>query len=263
MDLEDFKSFSRVLKPSGVGSIPTRSRQSFPGEGFTAMSERRVRLSVGMALIILLCVGMLVSASPATAAMSDGLIPLTWSWGDSTRAVTAKSPPVDTALMDSVRAFERAPVWPMGELKRVLGEETGRAKPGANYTERKSGRLAMACALLVPGLGQMYNEKPVKAAVAVGLESFYLGHVFMNRRYWDRQKKVRDTFPVNSSDWAFHDRWVKEYWERSIDWIWWSSAVVFAVVIDAYVDAHLDDMRFRVEARPEERGFAVSYVIPY
>ncbi len=27
MDLEDFKSFSRVLKPSGVGSIPTHSRQ--------------------------------------------------------------------------------------------------------------------------------------------------------------------------------------------------------------------------------------------
>ena len=26
MDLEDFKSFCRVLKPSGVGSIPTHSR---------------------------------------------------------------------------------------------------------------------------------------------------------------------------------------------------------------------------------------------
>ena len=228
-----------------------------------AMNARCIRLGVGIASIVPLCVGMFLTAPPAEAAVSAGLIALTCSWGDSTRTATGKTPRADTALADTLHALEHGPVWPVNELKRVLGEETGQGKPSANYTERKSGRLAMACALLVPGLGQMYDEKPLKAAVALGAETFYLGHIFMNRRYWDREKKVRDEFDVNSSEWLFHDRWVKEYWERSIDWIWWSSAVVFVIVVDAYVDAHLYDMRFRIEPRPVERGVAVSFVVPY
>jgi hypothetical protein len=167
------------------------------------------------------------------------------------------------AVSDTARAGPKNAVWPMDELKRVLVEETGGLGAGARYEERKSGRVAMVCALLVPGLGQMYNERPIKAAIALGVETFYLSHVFMNRRFWDREKDIRDAFPVASYEWRYHDRWVKEYWERSVDWIWWSSAVVLAVVIDAYVDAHLDDMRFRIEPRVEERGAAVSLVVPY
>lgn len=232
-----------------------------------AMSARRVRLSVGIGSVIPLCVGMLLIAPPAKAAVSAGLIALTYSWGDSTATATAKAkaktPAADTSRADTLGAPGQGPVWPRDELKRVLGEETGQGKPGVKYTERKSGRVAMACALLVPGLGQMYDEKPLKAAVALGAETFYLGHVFMNRRYWAREKKARDVFDVTSSEWLFHDRWVKEYWERSVDWIWWSSAVIFVIVVDAYVDAHLDDMRFRIEPRPVERGVAVSFVVPY
>lgn len=232
-----------------------------------AMSARCVRLTAGITSIIPLCIGMLLVALPAKASLSAGLIAFTYSLGDSTAAakarIKAKTLSADSSRADTLGASERGPVWPMDDLKRVLGEETARGKPGANYAERKSGRVAMVCALLVPGLGQMYDEKPFKAAVALGAESFYVGHVFMNRRYWEREKKVRDTFPVKSSEWLFHDRWVTEYWERSVDWIWWSSAVIFVIVVDAYVDAHLDDMRFRVEPRPAERGVAVSFVIPY
>jgi len=228
-----------------------------------AMSARCVRLSVGIGSIIPLCVGMLLVAPPAKATVPAGLIALTCCWGDSTAMAKTKTFSPDTSRADTLGAREQGPVWPRDELKRVLGEETGQGKPGVKYTERKNGRVAMACALLVPGLGQMYNEKPLKAAVALGAETFYLGHVFMNRRYWDREKKVRDVFDVKSRDWLFHDRWVKEYWERSVDWIWWSGAVIFVIVVDSYVDAHLDDMRFRIEPRPLERGVAVSFVVPY
>lgn len=164
-----------------------------------AMSTRLVRLSVGMASVVPLCIGMLFIAPPAKAAVSAGLVAFAYSRGDSTATAKtrtkAKTPSADTSRVDTLGASERGPVWPMDDLKRVLDEETARAKPGANYTERKSGRVAMLCAILVPGLGQMYDEKPLKAAVAVGAESFYLGHVFLNRRYWDREKKIRDTFP--------------------------------------------------------------------
>ena len=43
MNLEDFKSFRRVLKPSGVGSIPTHSRHRLP-----AVASLCVGLALGM-----------------------------------------------------------------------------------------------------------------------------------------------------------------------------------------------------------------------
>jgi len=181
---------------------------------------------------------------------------------------TIASARADTVRADSVRAdtlggSEKKSVWKMDELKRVLGDETGTLAPGVKYRERKNGRVAMACALLVPGLGQIYNEKPLKAAIALGAETYYMSGVLMNRRYWEREKVVRDAFPVDSYQWLIHDRWVREYWERSVDWIWWSSAALLVVVIDAYVDAHLDDMRFRVEPRATDEGVGLSFVVPY
>ena len=57
--------------------------------------------------------------------------------------------------------------------------------------------------------------------------------------------------------------WVRERWEQSVDWIWWSGAVVLISVIDAYVDAHLDDMRFQVKPGANPSGVGVSLVVPY
>jgi hypothetical protein len=167
------------------------------------------------------------------------------------------------ARADTSAAAPKKALWTMDELKGVLGEETGRIKEGTAYKERKSGRVAMACAVLVPGLGQMYNEKPVKAGIALGLETFYLSQIAMNRRLREREKVLRDAHPAGSLAWKNHDRWVTEYWERSVDWIWWSGVVVLGIVIDAYVDAKLDDMRFKVEARASGGNVGVSLLVRY
>ncbi len=164
---------------------------------------------------------------------------------------------------DTSAATLKRPLWTMDELKRVLADETGGLKDGKVRKERKNGRIAMACAVLVPGLGQMYNEKPLKAAIALGLESYYVSQIVMNRRLREREKIIRDAFPAGDRLWKYHDGWVTEYWERSVDWIWWSGAVILAVVIDAYVDAKLDDMRFKVEARASEGDIGLSLLVRY
>jgi hypothetical protein len=179
---------------------------------------------------------------------------------------TMAAAPRDTSAYagaDSSLAGPNKAMWTMDELKRVLGEETGGLAKGVEYKERKSGRVAMVCALLVPGLGQMYNEKPFKAAIAVGLESFYLSQIAMNRRLREREKLVRDAYEPGTRQWNYHDRWVTEYWDRSVDWIWWSGAVVLGIVIDAYVDAKLDDMRFKVEARAADGDVGLSFLVRY
>jgi len=167
------------------------------------------------------------------------------------------------ARTDTIAAEDRKTLWSMDELKGVLRDETGGSKEGAAYQERKSGRVAMACAVLVPGLGQIYNGKPIKAGIALGLETFYLSQIAMNRRMSAREKVLREAYPETSYQWKEHDRWATEYWERSIDWIWWSGAVILGIVIDAYVDAKLDDMRFKVEARASEGNVGLNLLVRY
>ena len=232
------------------------------------MSGGDLRSCVRCVSLVSLCACALLGAPASCAA--EAAVPAATACvvGDPTPRAEADTARIDTVRADSGRADtlgggERKSVWKMDELKRVLGDETGTLAPGVKYRERKNGRVAMACALLVPGLGQIYNEKPLKAAVALGAETFYMSRIFMNRRYWAREKVIRDAFPVDSYQWVIHDRWVKEYWERSVDWIWWSGAAVLVIMIDAYVDAHLDDMRFRVEPRAMEDGVGLSFVVPY
>jgi hypothetical protein len=242
VDLEDFKSFCRVLKTSGVGSIPTHSRHTFQGaRDFASPGIAAVTLALSLSLF----------ASPSAASSSAAV----WAIGDTTGVARA----------DSAAVPGKEPVWTMQELKSILGGETAGLK-GGQYKERKSGRVAMVCALLCPGLGQMYNEKPFKAALAAGVEWYYLNQILLNRRYSARERRLRDMFPSAprpSSQWLFHDSWATEYRERSVDWTWWSGAVVLAILIDAYVDAHLDDMHFKVKAGAEQSRLEVGLVFPY
>ncbi len=164
------------------------------------------------------------------------------------------------ARPDSAFVPPEGGVWTMEELKSILGAETA-GFAGKEYRQRRSGRVAMLCALAFPGLGQMYNEKPVKAAIAMGAETFYTLMIYQNRRLWSREQRIRDRYPVDSSDWRFHDAWVTEYWERSVDWIWWSSAAILVIVIDAFVDAHLDDMRFEIAPRSSRDGAGLELVL--
>jgi TM2 domain-containing membrane protein YozV len=177
-------------------------------------------------------------------------------------ATASAAPDTIAAAPDTTAAAPAKTLWTMDELKGVIGGETG-GITGEEYRDLKSGRVAMLCALLVPGLGQMYNEKPFKAALAMGLETFYLSQIFMNLRFFEREKAIRETYPEGSSEWNYHDGWATEYHERSVDWTWWSGAVIFAVVIDAYVDAKLDDMRFKVGVESSGAGVGVSLLVPY
>lgn len=160
---------------------------------------------------------------------------------------------------DSSRALPRDAVWRMDDLKRILSSETGGG--GKEYRQRKSGRVAMLYSLAFPGLGQIYNEKPLKAAIAMGVETYYVLQIAQNRRLREREKDIRDRYPVGTYQWKFHDAWVTEYWDKSVDWIWWSAGAVVVVLIDAYVDAHLDDMRFKVEPTASRGGVGVQCVV--
>ncbi len=123
---------------------------------------------------------------------------------------------VDTVVTDSTSSDHMkqpfvppsSSVWTMEELKAILDAENVSLESGV-YRPRRSGRVAMLCSAVFPGLGQMYNEKPLKAAIAMGAETFYTYMILHNRRMWQREKQIRDLYPVNSWNWNFHDAWVR------------------------------------------------------
>ncbi|MCD6380213.1 hypothetical protein J7M07_07205 [bacterium] len=176
--------------------------------------------------------------------------------------------------VDSTEVSERKSSWTMEELKEVLTSETGYGrKKGVGWKEKKNARVAMLCALVFPGLGQMYNERPVKAALSMGLETWYLTHILINYRLERREMKVRDSYDkwvenetgenYIDSNWRYHNAWYNEYKARKIDWLWWSSSIVVVLVFDAYVDAHLHGMDFKIESVNVNGGPGVSVSLDF
>ena len=161
--------------------------------------------------------------------------------------------------VDSAAAATASPLWTVEDLDSVLTRESGADMPdGFSWKRRKNARVAMLCALLFPGLGQIYNEKPYKAALVMGVETFYLSQVLLNYRNAERAEILRSRAIPGTAEWREYDVDAITYKERMIDWIWWSAGAMLIVVLDAYVDAHLHDMNFEVEGRALEDGAALS-----
>ncbi len=174
---------------------------------------------------------------------------------------------------DSVRAGGGMPV---DELKSILERETGEPViEGTAWERKKNPKTAMLCALTIPGLGQIYNEKPLKAALAAGFEIFYLSRILHYYRLEKREEIVRDGFPrwittegespitYQNPRWTWHDLWVEEHKQDQIDYIWWSAGCILVIVLDAYIDAHLHDMNFRIEDSPLEDSAGLSLVVDF
>jgi hypothetical protein len=167
------------------------------------------------------------------------------------------SPAADSAAVDTMMS-----VWSIDELNEVLtAESTVGGEPGRGGA--KNSQIAVLSALVFPGLGQVYNERPLKAAIAFGVEMFYYSQIYFEYRNAERERLERDRFEPGSPEWNEHDIWMNEYDERMIDWVWWSAFAILIVTLDAYVDAHLHDMNFQIESRALDRGAGLELVFDF
>jgi len=80
---------------------------------------------------------------------------------------------------------------------------------------------------LIPGMGQVYNEKWIKSAVILGLElSAY--------NSWGNNKTIYDNF--ESRDYPLKKH---RYLEKRNKYAWWIGIIYVYGMIDAVVDSHL------------------------
>ncbi len=154
-------------------------------------------------LVALLALALLGTASALRAQPADSLVPV---YQDSTGLViSAPQPPVH-----AVGAPVDESQW-----------------PDPTVTLFKS--------MLVPGWGQITNKAYFKAALAIGLETWFLTNAIINTRHMNDALASYRADPDNLDN--YYD--YKAYQGLRSDYLWGLGITIFVSMFDAYVDAHL------------------------
>jgi hypothetical protein len=111
------------------------------------------------------------------------------------------------------------------------------------WQRRKSSKVAVISNMIIPGLGQVYNGRRMKAATMVGLFSGYVARSWIEDKKKVRRRIQRDQYPEDSTEWRFQDLFVEFHRETAYDYAWWAGAIYLLGMLDAFVDAHLFDVR--------------------
>jgi hypothetical protein len=120
--------------------------------------------------------------------------------------------------------------------------------------------MVMVRSAAVPGWGQIYNHKYLKAGVAIGGEGFLaflaLNELRKERDAVDRQTAIAAADAEAGTDYLLDPAYLNAQADRDvhrnqkINWIWWGLAAHVLSMVDAYVDANL--YTFDAEFGPPE-----------
>ena len=129
-------------------------------------------------------------------------------------------------------------------MKAALGRMSNEEVEGEyDWQRRKNPKVAMYSSMLLPGLGQLYNGRRIKVAVAAGAFSYYFGNIILNKRKAEFFEAQRNQFATGSDDWNDLNRFVDFYKEEARTFVWWSGLVWLLALVDSWIDAHLYDIR--------------------
>jgi len=129
-------------------------------------------------------------------------------------------------------------------MKRTMATVGLNEVPGLEGWQReKSAKVAVLSSMVFPGLGQAYNGRKWKSAIFAGLFTFYAGTAWIEYKKSEDYLRLRDSLPTGSVPWDQTDQYYQFHKENAKDFIWWAGAVWFIGLLDAFVDAHLYDVR--------------------
>ncbi len=132
------------------------------------------------------------------------------------------------------------------ELKRTLTQLGNKEVPGLRQWQRhKVPKVAMFSSCGLPGLGQLYNGRRIKVGLAAGFFSVYLAGAWINWKDAQAWTAYRDNLPQDTPQNVvdFANQQIEFNKETSRDFVWWTAAIWTINVLDAWIDAHLFDLR--------------------
>jgi hypothetical protein len=114
------------------------------------------------------------------------------------------------------------------------------------WQKSKNGRVALFSSLLIPGLGQLYNEREFWALVAAGVEFYFIGDIIVQQRLTNKYRALKN-LPIDPDDPAQVAK-QQEYTvlfllhrDNRLQSTWLLGLTVLLSGLQAYVDAHLFD----------------------
>ncbi len=124
------------------------------------------------------------------------------------------------------------------------------AAPIMNDAPEKPHRSPMGALLrsvVVPGWGQLYNRKYIKAGLVAGFETFFL----IKAVDWWRRTEDQYDLVQNSPEelQPFEFARYQNYRQNRNDYLWAAGITIFLSMFDAYVDAHLAG--FDIDVTPD------------
>ncbi|HET9252693.1 MAG TPA: DUF5683 domain-containing protein [Candidatus Eisenbacteria bacterium] len=145
-------------------------------------------------------------------------------------------PKPSTTPPDTAGAIAPVPVTPPPESRSAPPDTTKRRAPPFRVMLRST---------VLPGWGQMYNGRPLKAAVVVAGEGFLvykaLDELSKENDAVDRLGELDPKDPNNADEIAQAQDDKEKHYNLKINYIWWATVVHLLQMADAYVDAHLRD----------------------
>jgi len=119
-------------------------------------------------------------------------------------------------------------------------------KQPRSWHKSKNARVALFSSLLVPGLGQLYNEREFWAVVAAGVEWYFIGDIIVQQRLTNRYRALKN-LPIDPDDPAQVAQ-QQEYTvlfllhrDNRLQSTWLLGVTILLSGLQAYVDAHLFD----------------------
>jgi hypothetical protein len=132
------------------------------------------------------------------------------------------------------------------ELKSTLAQLGAREVPGLRKWQRhKVSTTALYSSAVLPGLGQLYNGRRIKVGLAAGFFSVYLAGAWLNHKDAQSWTVYRDNLPEDTSSdiVKFANQRIEFHKETARDFVWWTAAIWVINMLDAWIDAHLFDLR--------------------
>ena len=111
---------------------------------------------------------------------------------------------------------------------------SGDVERGSMLHERRSPTGALLRSLAVPGWGQFYNRKYIKALVVAAGETYCIVQAV---RHWDFADQAWDLY-TSEDDIDYYYMYDFHQDRRNL-FLWLSGLAIFLSMVDAYVDAHL------------------------
>lgn len=140
----------------------------------------------------------------------------------------------------------------IGMLPAATPAQTKETRQEESEKKLPSPKIALIKSAIIPGWGQFYNKRYLKAAGFFSVEA-YMGYEFFR---WNQ--KLNDTTGSDRRDQVEYDR---------NTWAWRYLAVYLLCITDAFVDAHLagfpENNSVSIRLAPRMNGWAMHMSVSF